>query len=124
MVYRIHCQVGGAAEILRVGAAAALALMPELRQELAQRRELRTWASLSPLPASHTLSFASTKMPCSVVGHSYPCPGPPMRRATCRPDQTRVTGGAGMQHSALGVMAAPAKRSFFRKGLGLCSTQM
>ena len=41
IVYGIHRQVGGAAEVLRVGAAATLALMAELRQELALRRELK-----------------------------------------------------------------------------------
>ena len=40
IVCGIHRQVGGAAEILRIGVAAALAPMAELRQELALRREL------------------------------------------------------------------------------------
>src|SRR3989442_1040438 len=39
IVYGIHSQVRGAAKVLRVGTAAALALMAELRQELTLRRE-------------------------------------------------------------------------------------
>src|SRR5207253_3897141 len=40
IVYGIHREVRGATKVLRVGTAAALALMAELRQELTLRREL------------------------------------------------------------------------------------
>ena len=37
----------------------------------------RIWLSSFALPLSQTLSLSSTKIPCSVVNHSYPAPGPP-----------------------------------------------
>ena len=37
----------------------------------------RIWLSSFALPLSQTLSLSSTKIPCCVVDHSYPGPGPP-----------------------------------------------
>ena len=82
---------------------------------------LSTWWLPPPLPAIQTLSLWSTKMPCSLVGHSQPIAGvqrlvrkpgsaaPPQARSRLPRTSNCITEGAGKQHSERGgVCAAPA----------------
>jgi hypothetical protein len=93
-----------------------------------------TWLP-APLPPIQTLSLWSTKMPCSLVGHSQPIAG--VQRSVRKPGSAgpphalrRLPSlsnfmmlGAGWQHSARGgFWAAPASSTVSEPGR--CTIQM
>src|SRR6185503_11874718 len=56
-----------------------------------------------PLPPIHTLPLWSMKMPWFDSGHSKPWPGPPHEASSLPALSNFSTGGAPLQHSAIGV---------------------
>ena len=64
----VHTHLGGVVEVDRIGVALARAILANLQQELPSRVNFKTVFPL--LPASHTLSFPSTVIPCMDRGHS------------------------------------------------------
>ncbi len=68
----------------------------------------RIWLSSFALPLSQTFSLSSTKIPCWVVGHSYPAPGPPQACSSLPFGANSRTAGAGTQHSACGGVSDAA----------------
>src|SRR5580658_6655218 len=74
---------------------------PICNRNLPDLVNLRRLVSFSPLPEIQTLSFWSTKIPCSVSGQSYPCPAPPQDWTRLPAWSNSKTGGAGVQQSAV-----------------------